>query len=99
MLILHYFSLFQRAFAACRAISALFIGESFAALATPPFKPPSLPSTTAAGFFSALGSTACTLPVACCTTEKAVSFISLLDRLGMAQLCAYLGRTQAESEV
>jgi hypothetical protein len=31
-------------------------GESLAARALPPFKPPSLPNATAAGFFSDLGS-------------------------------------------
>ena len=41
----------HRALAALRAISFLLSGESFSALAFPPFLPPSLPSSTAAGFF------------------------------------------------
>jgi hypothetical protein len=31
----------------------------------------------------------CVWPVACWTTEKAVSFMSLLERLGMTRLCAF----------
>jgi len=38
--------------AAFLAIAFRSPGESFAALALPPFKPPSRPSVTAAGFFS-----------------------------------------------
>ena len=37
---------------ALRAISDLRRGESFAARAFPPLRPPSLPKATAAGFFS-----------------------------------------------
>jgi hypothetical protein len=33
------------------------------------------------------------------TTLKAVSFISLLEHLGMAQHCADSGKIQAESEI
>jgi len=47
-----YFSLFQRALTALRAISDLRFGESFAARALPPLRPPSFPKATAAGFFS-----------------------------------------------
>jgi hypothetical protein len=36
---------------ALRASSDLRFGESFAARAGPPFKPPSRPNATAAGFF------------------------------------------------
>jgi hypothetical protein len=45
---------FQRARAAFRALRERSSGESFAAFAGPPFKPPSLPKATAAGFFSFL---------------------------------------------
>jgi dolichol kinase len=45
----------QRDVAAFLAISCLFCGESFAALAGPPFAPPSFPKATAAGFFGGLG--------------------------------------------
>jgi hypothetical protein len=41
----------QREIAALRADSLRSLAESFLALAFPPFKPPSLPSATAAGFF------------------------------------------------
>jgi hypothetical protein len=44
-------SLAQRALAALRADSDLSSGVIFAARALPPFKPPRLPSSTAAGFF------------------------------------------------
>jgi hypothetical protein len=60
-------------------------GESFAARALPPFNPPSLPRATAAGFLAGAGvGAAC--PVDCCMILNAVSFMSLLERLGMAQL-------------
>src|SRR4051812_24487918 len=42
----------QRAKTAFRAICDLRFAESFAARALPPFRPPSLPNATAAGFFS-----------------------------------------------
>jgi len=54
--------------AAILAISLRFLGVRLAALALPPFNPPSLPSATAAGFFSGTG--AC--PVDCWTMLKAV---------------------------
>src|SRR3990167_2967850 len=41
----------HRACAACWAISFFLLGDSFSALAFPPFNPPILPSKTAAGFF------------------------------------------------
>ena len=44
----------QRALAALRADSDLSSGVIFAARALPPFSPPRLPSSTAAGFFSSL---------------------------------------------
>ena len=43
---------FQRFLAALRAMDLRFAGESLAARALPPFSPPRLPSSTAAGFFS-----------------------------------------------
>ncbi len=46
-----YYFLFQRDFAAFCAICFRFLGERAAALALPPFRPPSFPSATAAGFF------------------------------------------------
>jgi len=46
--------LFQRAKAALRALSFRCFADNFCARALPPFKPPSLPSATAAGFFFVL---------------------------------------------
>jgi hypothetical protein len=62
----HFFHLFKAAFF---AISLRFLADRLAALAFPPFKPPSLPRATAAGFFSGVGA-AC--PVDCWTMLKAV---------------------------
>lgn len=89
-------SLFQRAAAAFFAISDRRFFDSLAALALPPFKPPSRPSSTAAGFFSGGGfgisvaSTSSSSAVASWTIRKAISFSSgfrgpLLDRLGILQ--------------
>jgi hypothetical protein len=84
----------QRAFAARWAISVRSCGVSFAALAMPPFMPPSFPSATAAGFFlrggndSGLGAGLNSAPVACSTTRRAFCATSpLLERLGMLALC------------
>lgn len=66
-------------------------GDSFSARALPPFIPPSLPRATAAGFFSGFGA------VVCWTIAKAVSFMSLLERLGMSQLCPSRARLPMES--
>jgi hypothetical protein len=86
-------SLAQRAFAARWAIVFRSSGESFAALARPPFCPPSLPRATAAGFFFLgragnsmvfLGSgfDANGAPIASSTTLKAFWATSLLlDRV------------------
>jgi len=51
----HFVHVLQREFAALRADSLRSFAESFLALAFPPFKPPSLPSATAAGFFVSCG--------------------------------------------
>jgi len=72
--------------------------ESAAALALPPFNPPNLPRATAAGFFSGFGAGGGGFCFeARSTTEKAVSFISLLERLGMVQICTDSEATQVES--
>jgi hypothetical protein len=55
---------FQRALAAETAISLRFFAERLAALALPPFKPPSLPNATAAGFLAGAGDGAA-CPVDC----------------------------------
>lgn len=47
----NHFSLFHRVKTALRAISDLRRADNFLARALPPFKPPSLPRATAAGFF------------------------------------------------
>jgi len=47
--------IFQRDFAALRAISFRRFADKLAALALPPFKPPNLPSVTAAGFLAGVG--------------------------------------------
>jgi hypothetical protein len=88
----------QRVNAAFLAISRRFSSESFLALALPPFKPPSLPSATAAGFLAGAGDGAA-CPVDCCMILKAVWFKSVLERLGMAQHCADSGKIQAQSEI
>lgn len=90
-------ALAQRAFAACWAIAFLLSGESFAALARPPFTPPSLPSATAAGFFflglagnriGFFGSRLRGGPIASSTTLKAFCATSpLLERLCMPSSC------------
>ncbi len=72
----------QRAFAAFLAISLRFLAESLSALALPPFKPPSLPRVTAAGFFPSVGS-----PVAWATICAASTFGSVLDRFGIPSSC------------
>ena len=48
---LHLFFFAHRATAAFRALCARCLAVSFRARAFPPFKPPSLPSATAAAFF------------------------------------------------
>jgi hypothetical protein len=68
---------------------------SFAALAFPPFNPPSLPNATAAGFLAGF---APPWLVACGTTANAVSFMSLLERLGMTHRRAGQSSIQAEIE-
>ena len=50
----HLFFFAHRATAAFRALCARCFAESFRARAFPPFKPPSLPSATAAAFFVVL---------------------------------------------
>ena len=49
-----FFTALHRAFAALRAWSLSTCLDSFAALALPPFNPPSFPSATAAGFLAAV---------------------------------------------
>jgi hypothetical protein len=71
----HSDGFFQRASAALFALSDRSALLSFFALAGPPFRPPSRPSATAAGFFfPGLGSGS--RPVALATTPNAVSFSS-----------------------
>lgn len=73
----------QRAAAALRAMLRLLAAESAAALAFPPFRPPSFPNATAAGFFSFEGG-----PVTWVSVRKAASFSSscgILERLGITE--------------
>lgn len=90
---LHYFC--QRAAAAFFAISRRRRAERLSARACPPFRPPSLPRATAAGFFVApdsSGDPSSFSPIACSTTRRAVtvkscagpSRLGLLERLGMS---------------
>jgi hypothetical protein len=81
-------ALAQRAFAARWAIAVLSSCDNFAALARPPFRPPNLPSATAAGFFffglegnciGFFGSTNGS-PIASSTTRRAFWATSLLER-------------------
>jgi hypothetical protein len=77
--------LFQRDLAAFWAISLRFLAERAFARAFPPFNPPNLPNATAAGFLAGLtGSGGVACPVDCWTILKAVSFKSLLERLGIS---------------
>lgn len=71
--------------AASWAISERLFLDSFRALAAPPFKPPSRPKLTAAGFLATAGFEGLP-PVALPTMECASAFTSLglLDRLGIA---------------
>ena len=81
----------QRAAAAFFAISDRCAGVSFAALAAPPFCPPSLPSATAAAFFAGGGSSFGTSPEAWSTMNLASWFRSrggLLERVGMGYTVA-----------
>lgn len=72
----------QRFAAARCAISLRRSGESFSALAFPPFIPPLRPKATAAGFFPLWDSES---PIASSTTRRAFCATSLLlDRLGIA---------------
>ena len=82
---LYHFLERQRFLAAFLAISDRRAAESFAARARPPLSPPSLPSATAAGFFSGSVGEVGRLPVTAFTTENAVVFRSglELERLGM----------------
>ena len=68
---------FQRARAAFLAMSERRFALRLAALALPPFDPPSRPSATAAGFFSPLA-------VIFWIRLKAATFGSLLGRLGIS---------------
>lgn len=90
----------QRVCAAFLAISLLFFADSFAALALPPFKPPSLPKATAAIFLPsacafARKSSASASPVAWSTMDFARVFRScFLGRSTIAfQLYAMLERS------
>jgi hypothetical protein len=69
-----------------------------AARAFPPFNPPSLPSATAAAFFSGFDAMDGNCwPVDCATMFAAIWFKSVLKRLGMNQLCAQTGKIQGEN--
>jgi hypothetical protein len=89
----------QRDFAAFLAICLRFLAVRASARAFPPFNPPSLPSATAAGFLVGTGGTGAACPVECWTMLKAVSFMSLLERLGMTQPCADSGKIQVQSAI
>lgn len=67
------------ALAAFRAICFRLLAESLPALALPPFNPPSRPSATAAGFFSACPITERTI----CVASSFGSFRPLLERFGI----------------
>ena|SRR2546422_5435187 len=77
--------------AAFRAICLRLLPDSLSARAFPPFRPPSLPSATAAGFFcdsSDFGVSGS--PIASSMTWRAKRFgsdgrLSLLERLGISQ--------------
>jgi hypothetical protein len=81
------YAFFHLEIAAFLAISLRFLAVKAIARAFPPFNPPSLPSATAAGFLAGGGGDAGAIcPVDFWTMLKAVSFRSLLERLGMWQL-------------
>jgi hypothetical protein len=74
-----------------------FFAERLAASALTPFKPPSLPSATAAGFLAGAGDrTGAAYPVDCWTVLKVVSFKSQTERLGMAKPCAVFRKIQVQ---
>jgi hypothetical protein len=82
----HYF-FFQRALAARAAICERFLGVSMAALAAPPLSPPSLPSSTAAGFLGFGGSVFGAWPVDSSITWNASALASrgrVFERSGIA---------------
>lgn len=94
----YFFLVNHRAFAAALAICFRLLADKLFALALPPFNPPSLPNATAAGFFSGAAETG-VCPMDCWTMLKAVSFRSLLERLGMANHCPCRGNIQAKSQI
>ncbi len=72
-----YFALLpQRERAAFLAIADRRAALNFAALACPPFRPPSFPNATAAGFFSVVTSP---------RMRDAMRFGSILERLGIGK--------------
>lgn len=87
---LYFFLFFHLDWAAFWAISLRFADERLAARALPPFSPPSLPSSTAAGFFSLIGSGNTFSFVVTATIRAASWFMSslgFLERLGMVLTC------------
>jgi len=100
-----HFSGFHLAIAAAFAICERCDFDKDSALALPPLRPPSRPSATAAGFLSGLIGLRATCPIAWtdgndCPVERAtilaaIWFMSVLERLGMVQLCAKPGKIQA----
>jgi len=76
----------HRFLAAFFAIAFRLAAESLAALAFPPFAPPSLPSATAAGFLPTFGSSS-GFPSVCSPMAFTAKSWSLLERLGMIRSC------------
>ena len=89
----NYREFFHLSLAAFWAILRLSSADNDLALAFPPFNPPSLPSATAAGFFSGdvLASA-----VTCATMDAASWFTSLLERFSMAYNYPPAGQRQAK---
>jgi hypothetical protein len=89
-------TLAHRARAAFRAIAAFWWSDKEAALAIPPLLAPNLPSATAAGFFSGLGSARA---ITSCMTLCANWFTSLgLFRLIMPEFTCEICQNEAQNQ-
>lgn len=96
------FTVFQRLAAAFLAISDRCSGVRAAALAAPPFLPPSRPNATAASFLTCGGSSLGTSPEAWSTMNLATWFRSrcgLLDRVGMVSHTNTDSKTAQASQI
>jgi hypothetical protein len=90
---------FHRVLAAFLAIADRFCGDSAAALAAPPFNPPSFPKAAAVGLFAggagSSGSPDSFSPMACSTTRRPMAMkscsLSFPERLGIQLTLCHRG--------